>query len=330
MNDIIIGLSGIVAGASPIVIAVIGEILTERSGVLNLSVNGIILISAMAGFWSAQVTDSALVGLATGAGIGMIIGAILAFTSITLKQSQVAIGFILAFLLKDLSYFLGTPLVGESGPTVGISQISKLVSIPVISPIFLNQSWLTYLSFVLIFILNHWLFHSRQGLFLRAAGEQPRSAYARGLRVNVIRYLYTILGSGLVGLAGPMYSLSLKAGWKGTLSGLDGIGWIVLAITIFGGWKPIRGALGAYLFVFFQWIGLVLQPRLTQVPSQVFQVAPFPLMILALLFVNIGKTEWVEKLIASLPKGTRALARNIINFLYTPPPASLGVPFEKE
>ena len=291
MNSIEIGLAGILAAATPIVVAVIGEIITERSGVINLSVNGIILISAMVGFWSALGTGSPLIGLAAGACIGMVIGAILAFTSITLKQSQVAVGFILALLLKDISYFLGTQLVSETGPTIGISQLSKLVNIPVISPIFLNQTPLTYLSFGLIIFANYWIFQTRQGLFLRAAGEQQESAHARGLHVNSIRYLYTIIGSGLVGLAGPMYSLSLKAGWKGSLSGIDGIGWIVLAITIFGGWKPIRGAMGAYLFVFFQWIGLVFQSSLPQIPSQVFQVAPFPLMILTLLFINENRRK---------------------------------------
>lgn len=286
MDELIIGLAGILATASPIVVAVIGEIITERSGVINLSVNGIILISAMVGFASALATGNTLVGLATGAGVGMLVGAILSFMSITLKQSQVAVGFILALLLKDLSYFLGSKLVGETGPTINLSSFSKLVHIPFISPVFLNQTSLTYFSLALIVISNYWLFRTRQGLFLRAVGEQEESAHARGLKVHTIKYLYTIIGAGLVGLAGPMYSLSLKAGWKGSLSGLDGIGWIVLAITIFGGWKPIRGAMGAYLFVFFQWIGLVFQSSLPQIPSQVFQVAPFPLMILALLFIE--------------------------------------------
>ena len=106
-------------------------------------------------------------------------------------------------------------------------------------------------------------------------------------------------------MPGPIYSLSVKAGWKGTISGLDGIGWIVLAITIFGGWNPFRAAFGAYLFALLQWLGLVLQPALPGVPSQVLQVAPFPLMILTLLFVNIGNAEWVERSLARLPDPVR-------------------------
>jgi simple sugar transport system permease protein len=145
-----------------------------------------------------------------------------------------------------------------------------------------------------------------------------------------MRYFYTILGGALVGLAGPAYSLSVKAGWKGTISGLDGIGWIALALTIFGGWNPLRAALGAYLFALLQWLGLVLQPSLPNIPSQVLQVAPFPLMILTLLLVNIGNTEWVERTLAGLPEDARRFLTRILRALRTSPPASLGVPFDQE
>ena len=103
-----------------------------------------------------------------------------------------------------------------------------------------------------------------------------------------LRYLYAVIGGGIGGLAGPAYTLNVKAGWMGTQTGLDGIGWIALAITIFGGWNPLRAAFGSYLFSFLEWLGLVLQASLPGIPSQVLQVAPFPLMILTLLLVNIG------------------------------------------
>jgi simple sugar transport system permease protein len=134
----------------------------------------------------------------------------------------------------------------------------------------------------------------------------------------------------LVGLAGPMYSLSVKAGWKGTISGLDGIGWIALSITIFGGWNPLRAAFGAYLFSFLQWLGLILQPRLPNIPSQVLQVAPFPLMILTLLFVNIGNAEWVDRMLAGLNAPTRRTIARILRAINAKPPAALGVPFETD
>jgi simple sugar transport system permease protein len=131
-------------------------------------------------------------------------------------------------------------------------------------------------------------------------------------------------------LAGPAYSLNIKGGWMGIQSGLDGIGWIALAITIFGGWNPMRAAFGAYLFAFLQWLGLVLQAQLPNIPSQVLQVAPFPLMILTLLLVNIGNAEWVDRTLAALPERTRRFLARVLRSVRTSPPASLGVPFENE
>lgn len=110
---------------------------------------------------------------------------------------------------------------------------------------------------------------------------------------------------------------------------MDGIGWIALSITIFGGWNPLRAAFGAYLFSFLQWLGLVLQPRLPNIPSQVLQVAPFPLMILTLLFVNIGNAEWVDRVLAGLNPSTRRVIARVLR-LNASPPASLGVPFDTE
>jgi ABC-type uncharacterized transport system permease subunit len=327
---ILLGLAGVLAAAAPVIFATIGETFSERSGVINLSVNGSILLAAMTGFAVAVKSGSIVLGCLAGMLVGALVASIVAFTSITLKQSQVAVGFVLALMCRDLAYFLGNPYMGLSGPRVPALQIPGLSQIPIIGPIFFRQDMLTYLSFILIIIAWVWIFKTRPGLMLQGVGERPAAAFVRGARVERVRYFYTILGGALVGLAGPAYSLSIKAGWKGTISGLDGIGWIALALTIFGGWNPIRAAFGAYLFALLQWLGLVLQPSLPGIPSQVLQVAPFPLMILTLLLVNIGNTEWVERVLASLPEGTRKLVARIIRSLRAVPPASLGVPFEQE
>jgi simple sugar transport system permease protein len=189
---------------------------------------------------------------------------------------------------------------------------------------------MTYFSFALILVAWWWIFRTRPGLTLRAVGERPEAAFARGSRVDLVRYCYTIFGGALVGLAGPMFSLSVKAGWKGTISGLDGLGWIVLAIVIFGAWNPVRAALGAYLFGLLQWLSVVLQPSLQGIPSQVLQVAPFPLMILTLLLVNVGNAEWVERVLASLPDPSRRVVARIFRALRVAQPRSLGVPFEHD
>jgi general nucleoside transport system permease protein len=330
MNDIITNMAGVVAAATPVVVAVIGETFSERSGVVNLSANGLIVLSAMIGFAVAYTTGVVWLGFLGGFLAGALAGILISFSSISLKQSQVAVGFILSMLFRDLAYFLGTPFMIVPGPTVKSLPIPFLQNIPVIGPLFFQQNVLVYFSYILIAFSYIWIFHTPQGLILRGVGEQPTSAYSRGINVNRVRYFYTALGAGLIGLAGPMYSLSIKAGWNGTMTGLDGIGWIVLSITIFGGWNTLRGAFGAYLFVFLQWLGLVLQTSLVDVPSQVLQVAPFPLMILTLLFVNIGDTEWVTRTLARLPRGVRGAVYRLIRFLRKPPPASLGVPFERE
>jgi general nucleoside transport system permease protein len=327
---LLLGLAGVLSAAGPVIFAAIGEAISERAGVINLSMNGMILLSAMGSFAVAIGTGSAALGFAAGAAIGAAVAAVVAFSSVTLKQSQVAVGFVLTLFCRDLSYFLGNPVMGRTGPRISLAPIPLLEKLPVAGPLIFRQDLMTYLSFVLI--AAAWLFinRTRPGLVLRGIGERPAAAYARGADVGRLRYLYTIVGGAIAGLAGPMYSLSIKAGWKGTISGLDGIGWIVLAITIFGGWSPIKVALGAYLFAFLQWLGIVLQSALPGVPSQVLQVAPFPLMILTLLFVNIGNAEWVRASLARLPERPRRVLSRLLRAMNAKPPAALGTPFEKD
>jgi general nucleoside transport system permease protein len=327
---VLIGLAGVLTAAAPVLFGAIGETLSERAGVINLSMNGTILLSAMGGFAIALASGSVVLGFIGGMAIGGLVALVVAFASITLRQSQVAVGFVLALLCRDLSYFLGNPIMGSTGPRLSILPIPFLRDIPILGPLLFRQDAMTYLSFVLIILAWLFIFRTRPGLMLRGIGERPAAAYVRGANVNGLRYLYTVIGGAIAGLAGPIYSLSVKAGWKGTISGLDGIGWIVLAITIFGGWNPFRAAFGAYLFSLLQWLGLVLQPALPGVPSQVLQVAPFPLMILTLLLVNIGNAKWVERSLARLPAPARHAIARILRALNATPPSAIGTPFEKE
>jgi general nucleoside transport system permease protein len=322
-------LAGIVEYAVPVLFASIGENITEKAGVTNLSVNGTIILSAMGGFVVARSTESILLGFIAGALIGALVAAIVAFSSITLKQSQVAIGFVLALLCRDLAYFLGAPYTNKPGLFLSKMPIPGLVDIPVVGPILFNHSIVVYASYLFIFIAFIYMYKTRPGLMLQGIGERPMAAFARGANVKAMRYLYTILGGALVGLAGPMYSLAVKIGWAGQLSGLDGIGWIALAITIFGGWNPLKVAFGAYLFGGLQQLGITLQSN-TNIPIQILQAAPFPLMIFTLLLVNVGRAEWVERELAAMPEKPRIILSKILRALRTSPPASLGVPFENE
>lgn len=327
---ILIGLAGVLVTAAPVIFAVIGETFTERAGVINLSLNGTIVLSAMIGFAVAVQTNSLVLGYLSGMVVGAFVAWIVAFSSITLRQSQVAVGFVLTLTTLNMAYFLGKAFTSIQGPTLPAWVIPGLSQIPVIGPLLFRSDFMTYLSYLLIIGAWIFIFKTRPGLILRGIGERPAAAFVRGANVNRLRYFYTCLGGALVGLAGPIYSLGVKAGWKGTISGLDGIGWIALSITIFGGWNPARAALGAYLFALLQWLSLVVQPAFPNIPSQVLQVAPFPLMILTLLLVNIGNAEWVDRTLAGLPENTRKFLSKLLRSMKTSPPASLGVPFENE
>jgi len=329
-NVMLTGLAGVLAAAAPVIFAVIGETINERAGIINLSMNGTILLAAVGSFAVAFETGSLALGFLAGALIGALVALIVAFSSISLKQSQVAVGFVLALACRDLSYFFGSPYMNQPGPRLPVWSIPGLENIPILGPLFFRQDLITYSSYLLIFLAWLWIFRTRPGLMLQGIGERPAAAFVRGANVNRLRYLYTVLGGAIIGIAGPAYSLNVKAGWMGTQSGLDGIGWIALSITIFGGWNPLRAAFGAYLFALLQWLGLVLQPSLPNIPSQVLQVAPFPLMILTLLLVNISDAEWVARTLAALPEGTRRVVMKILRALRASPPAGLGVPFESE
>jgi simple sugar transport system permease protein len=313
-------LRSLLAASTPLVFAAIGETLTEKAGVVNLSLDGSILLSAMAGFAVAFVSGSLMLGFAAAMLVGAAIAWIVAYGSIALKQDQVAIGFVLTLLCADLSSFLGNPYVRKPGPSVPHLPIPGLVDIPILGPILFDQNVLVYLSYALILGSWWWIFRTQAGLKLRSVGERPEAAFCRGIHVNRMRYAYAMVGGALVGLAGASYSLSVKLGWSHRHTA--GMGWIALAIVIFGAWSPLRVALGAYLFGALKSLGSILQPVFPNVPSQVFQAAPFALMIVALLIASsdLGRLE------IYLPRRLRPLARAL---LQTSPPAGLGKRFEQ-
>jgi simple sugar transport system permease protein len=323
MNDELINvLSSIVANATPLVIASLGETITERAGVTNLSLDGSIILAAMVGFVAALVSESAIVGAIAAMLVGALIALLIAVSSIELRQDQVAIGFVLTLLAADLAQFLGAAYTRIPGPQVLTTPIPLLESIPVIGPIFFSQSVFAYISYVLVFGIWYWMFRTRQGLALRAVGERPEAAFARGTNVNRLRYVYTMAGGALVGLAGAAYSLSVKAGWA-TPPNMQGDGWIALAIVIFGGWHPFRVVLGAYLFAGLRALASVIQrsPDI-DIPVVLLNGVPWVLMIVTLLLVSSGA---VERLLRVLPRPAQKRMRN---FLRSDPPAALGTRFD--
>ncbi len=278
-------LASVLAASAPLIIIALGETLTEKSGVINLSLDGVVLFSAMAAFVVAKETDSLLLGFLAGGCAGALTGVIVGYFSIYLNLSQVAVGFALSLLCRDLAYFLGNPYSRVQGPTLLASKLPFHDSLPSSLQKILAQPLTVTFALLLIFALWYFFSFSRSGLCLRSVGENPAASFARGLNPNRIQMAAVLGGAFLVGIGGAAYSLALKPGW-GRPQGAEGIGWIALALVIFGGWHPLRVALGAMLFAFLQVSGIGLQDLFPGVPAQVFQTAPFPLMIFTLILMH--------------------------------------------
>lgn len=315
-------LSSVLAQSTPLIFAGIGETITEKAGVINLSLDGTILLSAMGGFAVAYLTGNVILGFLAAMVIGAFVALIIAFASITLRQDQVAVGFVLTLLCAELSSFFGNPFVRKPGPSVPHLPIPVLSNIPIVGKLFFDHNVVIYASFLLIIVAWFWIFKTQPGLRVQGVGERPEAAFARGVNANRMRYLYTVLGGALVGAGGAAYSLSVKLGWSHRHTA--GNGWIALAIVIFGGWHPVRVAFGAYLFGGLKSLGSILQRVIPGVPTQVFQAAPFALMILALLLVS---SEALDRALAYLPTRVR---RVLAAALRGSPPAALGTTFVKE
>ncbi|HSF81565.1 MAG TPA: ABC transporter permease [Anaerolineales bacterium] len=323
MNDELIRtLASILLQSSPLMIAVCGETITERAGVINLSVDGTMLMAAMTGFVVALKTDSLLFGFLAAAIVGAIMALIVAFGSFRLRQNQVAIGFVLTLLGDDLSAFLGQNYTRIPGPVVKHLPIPFLKDIPVIGPIFFGQDLVVYFTIALVIFTWWYMSRTQPGLHLRSVGERPEASFARGINVNRLRYFYSIVGGALIGIAGAAYSLDVKLGWSDGHT--RGLGWIALAIVIFGGWSPLRGAFGAILFGATKALATVLQRRFPEVSVVAFNTIPWLLMIIVLLMVG---SQFTERLILFMPKPLRG---PLSRALRVSPPMALGTTFGNE
>jgi simple sugar transport system permease protein len=315
-SELIGVIASILLQASPLIIAVCGETITERVGVVNLSLDGTMLLSAMTGFVAAYLTDSLILGFLAAAAIGAFFALIVAFASIRLRQSQVAVGFVLTLLGDDLSAFLGQNYTRLPGPVVQKLSIPILADIPILGPLLFQQNMIFYFAIGTVIFTNWWIFRSNPGLDLRAAGERPDAAFARGVNVQRTRYFYTMIGGALVGIAGASYSLAIKIGWSEGAT--RGFGWIALAIVIFGGWSPIRGALGAILFGATKALATLLQRAFPEVSVVAFNALPWLLMIAVLLLVSGDITD---RIVARTPERFHKTLRRILR---VSPPGALG------
>ncbi|MCP4356370.1 MAG: ABC transporter permease [Proteobacteria bacterium] len=316
--------ASVIATATPILLATLGETISEKSGIINLSLDGTLLLCAMTGFVISFETNSLILGFAGAAVVGALISSIVGVFSIYLNQSQVAVGFVLTLMARDLAYFIGNPYSRIQGPQVAHMPIPFLEDIPFLGSVLFNHNITVYFSMLMIFACWWYLYKTPYGLKLRAVGEHPGAAFSRAINPRKSQMLYVIAGGLIIGIAGATFSLSTKAGW-GRPQGAEGTGWIALALVIFGGWNPVKAAVGAYLFAFLQTMGIHFQSWFPSVPAQVFNMAPFPLMIFTLLIINFFQRENIILLAKDKP-----LLKAILRKLDNTAPTSLGKPYKPD
>ena len=247
--DLTLLLAAGIATGTVLLFAAVGEIFAERSGILNLGVEGMMLMGAVAGFATAVATDNAWLGLVLAMLAGGALSLIHAVVTIHLRADQVVSGLALTFLGTGLALVLGEGL-SSAGETARIPSFSipLLANLPVVGPIFFhNQSLLVYVGYLLVPIAWLWINRTRPGLHLRAVGEAPAAADAQGISVYRTRYAYVFLGGLLAGLAGATITLAVSPGWFSAQT-TNGRGWIAIGLVIFAQWSPLRAAFGAYLF----------------------------------------------------------------------------------
>jgi simple sugar transport system permease protein len=307
-------IASIMAGASALLFATMGETISEKAGVINLSVDGSMMLAALAGFVVAFQTDIVWLGFPFAAVVGVAVALLIAFANIKLSLNQVAVGFVLFALCTELSRFLGNSYVGRPPVAVPAWGIPGLKSIPFFGPVLFDHNIVVYLSYLTVAATYVFMYRTRRGLELQGVGERPEAAHSRGIPVNKLRYLYTALGGALIGIGGAAFTLDVKVGWSDRPT--RNFGWIVLAIVIFGGWHPLRAAFGVLLFGALQAFALNLQPYFPSF-SQVMASIPFPAMILALVIVNWkALLKWLDRY-----PFLRAILRS-------DPPTAIGTRFE--
>lgn len=240
-------LAAAVAAGTALLFACLGELITERAGVLNLGIEGIMLMGALAGAGVCILTGNAWLGAAGAMLAGALLAAIHALLTVGLRANQVVSGLALTIFGTGLSAFLGRNIVGMPPPdSFRRLDVPALAELPVVGRILFQQSALVYISFVVTGFLWWYIYRTRAGLRLRAVGERPEAADAMGVDVVRLRALYVIAGGALAGLGGAAISLGTNPGWTEGMTA--GRGWIAVALVIFAAWNPVRAAAGAYLF----------------------------------------------------------------------------------
>lgn len=273
--------------ATTLILAALGALFTERAGVLNLGVEGILLTSAISSFLAADASGSIWVGLAVGSIVGALLAGIHATLTVILRANQIVSGLALVIFGTGLANFLGKPAEGKTVTTI-IEPLTfgPLSDIPVLGPILFEHDIITYGTIALAIGSAWYLFRTRPGLELRATGDDPATVDAQGLSVARIRIRYTLFGGALIGLGGSWLMLAQSAAWHQAAT-TNGIGWIALALVVFAGWHPVRLIFGAVLFGFCLRLPFTLQAeQITFIPSAFMQMLPYAATLIALIALS--------------------------------------------
>ncbi|HBF42670.1 MAG TPA: ABC transporter permease [Desulfobacteraceae bacterium] len=287
--------------------ATVGEIIVERSGVLNLGVEGMMLVGALAGFAGTYFSHSLGIGILAAVFSGGAMALIHGFFSITLRLNQIVSGLALTMLGTGLTNFLGRPLLGK--PTLRLINwpVPFFSDLPVLGKVFFQQNALVYPAYLLIPLVSFFLYRTTFGLNIRSVGENPFAADTVGIHVTRIRYLCTFTGGCFAGLAGAYLSLGYIPGWKEQMT--SGQGWIAIAMVIFAMWDPMKAVIGSLLFGFINALQFYFQiSAASWVPAYFLKMLPYLMTIGVLWTVNVWRGRWFN----------------------TPPPAALMIPFKRE
>ncbi len=276
--------TGLISG-TPLLFAALGELISEKAGVMNLGVEGMMLMGAVTGFAVDVYTHSQWAGILAAMIAGGIVAIIHAFLTISLRANQVVSGLALTIFGTGLSAYLGKPLIGLPAPaTFKTVPIPGLSEIPWVGPILFSHDLLVYLSFVLVAVIWFVLYKTKTGLILRAVGENPGAVDAAGINVFKVRYIAVILGGMMAGAAGAYLSLAYAPSWLENMTA--GKGWIALSLVIFAMWNPLRALLGAYLFGIIDALGFQMQSFGVTVPSYFLKMLPYLFTFLVLIIMT--------------------------------------------
>lgn len=297
-------IASMMIAATPILLAALGELIAEKSGVLNLGVEGMMIMGALAGFSAAVQTGSPFLGFVAAAIAGAVMALLFAVLTQILMSNQVATGLALTMFGLGLSALLGQGLQGIKPPATGKVPFGPLVEWPTVGPIFFQHDWVVYFSLFMVLAIWAFLRFTRAGLILRAVGESHDAAHALGYRVVRVRILALMFGGAMAGLGGAYLSLVRVPQWTEGMTA--GAGWIALAIVVFASWRAGVVWLGAYLFGGITVLQLRLQAAGIAIPVQVLSMAPYLITILVLVIMSARRGRAALSAPASLGQNFHA------------------------